>query len=252
LVRDILAWAQAHQIVDSGEKNAMSENISRALWDGAAWKTPYRPNLTEEEKVPGLSRLWSEVKFNFANFDLAPALDWDRLYLAYLPKVRQTKSTLEYYRVLMELCAKLKDSHTNVYVPDELSDEAYSRPAIRTLLIEDRVFIWCVLDQKLKQNGIEPGLEIVEIGGVPVKRYAAQRVMPYQSASTPQDLAVRMFEYALLAGSAKEGVELSLGDGNGHTRKKTLPRLRKNARSSSPGRRHWSSSCCLATSVTSR
>src|SRR5215210_727589 len=79
-----------------------------------AFKSPYRENIGEDEKAAGLSRFWSEVKYNFANFDLVQGLDWDALHLEYLPKVRATKSTLEYYRVLTELCARLKDGHTNV------------------------------------------------------------------------------------------------------------------------------------------
>src|SRR5262245_64430078 len=98
-------------------------------------KTACRADLSENEKIAGLSKFWSEVRFNFANFDLIPTLDWDKLYLEYLPRVRQTKSTLEYYQVLSELCAKLKDGHTGVYFPDDLADETLARPLIATRLI---------------------------------------------------------------------------------------------------------------------
>jgi hypothetical protein len=50
-----------------------------------AFRTPFRENLSEDEKAAGLSRFWSEVRYNFANFDLVPGLDWDALYLEYLP-----------------------------------------------------------------------------------------------------------------------------------------------------------------------
>src|SRR4051812_37493908 len=92
----------------------------------SAFKTPFRENIGDDEKAAGLSRFWSEVKYNFANFDLVPGLEWDALYLEYLPRVRATKSTLEYYRVLTELCARLKDGHTNVVPPAELTDELYA------------------------------------------------------------------------------------------------------------------------------
>jgi len=41
------------------------------------WKTSDRAGLTEDEKVAGLSKLWSEVKYNFGYFDRVPDLDWD-------------------------------------------------------------------------------------------------------------------------------------------------------------------------------
>jgi carboxyl-terminal processing protease len=207
------------------EKSNANGKMQKALWDGAALSTPFRENLSDDEKVAGLSRFWSEVKFNFANFDLVPGLDWDALYLSYLPKVRETKSTLEYYRLLMEFCAQLKDGHTNVTPPEQLMGEVYSRPLIRTRLIEGHVIVIRVQDDLLQRDGLVLGLEVLEINSIPVKQYAEQRVMPFQSASTKQDLEVRGYEYALLAGSSKEPVEILFQDSAGQTFKKVLRRL---------------------------
>lgn len=207
------------------DKASANGRMQKSLWDGAALSTPYRENLSEDEKIAGLSRFWSEVKFNFANFDLVPELDWDALYLAYIPKVRETKSTLEYYRLLMELCAKLKDGHTNVTPPEQLMGEFYSRPLIRTRLIEGHVIVINVQDDLLQRDGIVPGLEVLEINSIPVKQYAEQRVMPFQSASTKQDLEVRGYEYALFAGSSREPLEVLFQDSTGQPFKRILKRL---------------------------
>lgn len=212
------------------EKAESNRKAQQARWNSPAMKTPYRENLSDDEKVAGLSKFWSEVKYNFANFDLVPDLDWDALYLAYLPKVRQTKSTAEYYRVLTELCARLKDGHTNVNAPAELSEEFYAYPDVRTRLIEDKVLVVYVSDEKLQQEGVRPGVEVVEVNGRPVKQYAAERVMPYQSASTKQDLDVRTYEYSLLTGSAKEPLEVVFQDEKGRVFRKTLPRMSYRAR----------------------
>ena len=93
------------------------------FWNSPALATPFKENLSEEEKIAGLVRFWSEVKYNFAWFERGPDLDWDAKMLEYLPRVRATKSTLEYYRVMMEFAALLKDGHTNVYPPRELQDD---------------------------------------------------------------------------------------------------------------------------------
>lgn len=202
-----------------------AQSRQERFWNSPALRTPYQPTLSEDEKVAGLSRLWAEAKYNFAYFDLVPDLDWDRLYVESLPRVRQTKSTLEYYRVLMEIVARLKDGHSNVNVPEPLVEEVYARPLIATRLIEDRVLIRRVIDDKLASQGIVPGVEILAVDGVPVREYAERRVAPYQSASTKQDLAVRMYEYALLAGAAKSPVELTLRDAGGAVFQRTLPRV---------------------------
>lgn len=201
------------------------------FWNSPALVTPYRENLSEEEKVAGLSKLWAEAKFNFAYFHLVPQLEWDAEYLAYLTRVRETRSTLEYYRVLMSFYAKLQDGHTNVSAPSELTNAMFARPALRTRLVEDKVLLLAIFDEQLRRLGLAIGQELLEIDGVPVKQYAAARVSPYQCASTPQDLDVRTFEYALLNGAVQDSVHLTLQAGNGKIFKRTVARLTREARS---------------------
>ncbi len=52
----------------------------KSFWDSDTFKTPYQQNITENEKIAGLSKFWSEVKYNFVNFDLVPSLNIDSLY----------------------------------------------------------------------------------------------------------------------------------------------------------------------------
>ncbi len=101
---------------ETKQKNKSPEVFwnKKAFWNSPAQSTPYSENISDDEKIAGLSEFWSEVKYNFANLDLVPGLDWDALYLAYLPRVKQTKSTREYYSVLQEMCARLKDGHNLV------------------------------------------------------------------------------------------------------------------------------------------
>jgi C-terminal processing protease CtpA/Prc len=205
-------------------ERAAAATRSKKLWSSPALATPYREVLPEDERIAGLSQLWSEVKLNFANFDLVPDVDWDALYLASLPRVRQTRSTLEYYRVLMGVVAKLKDGHTNVYPPAELWDEMMARPALFTGLIEGRVVITRVLDASLAAAGLGVGVEVVAIDGIPVKTYGEERVAPYQSASTPQDREVRTYTYSLLAGPVSVPVKLALRTVSGKTIELSVPR----------------------------
>ncbi len=212
------------------ERIATKEKRLNRLWNSPALNIPYAENISEDAKVAGLSKFWSEVKFNFANFDLVPDLDWDALYLEYLPKVRATKSTLEYYRVLTELCARLNDGHTNIYEPDELDDQLYAKPAVGIRLIEGRVILRLVFDPALVADGVTPGLEILAVDGLPVKEYAAKFVAPYLCVSTPQDRESRLYSATLLNGPVNKPVELTLRDASGKEFKKTLPRLAIKAR----------------------
>lgn len=134
------------------------------FWDSSALDTAFRENFSQSEKLAGLGKFWSEVKYNFAFPDRLVALDWDKLYLDSIPKVIATKSTEEYYAELMRLCARLQDGHTNVYPPEQLDTSA--KPPIRTGLVQNRVMILEATSASLEQTGIRPGIEILSVDGV--------------------------------------------------------------------------------------
>ncbi len=191
------------------------------LWETAAFRTPFQENLTDTEKIAGLSKFWSEVKYNFIYTDKLRALDWDKQYFDYIPRILATKSTAEYYQVLRELCAKLEDGHTNVYPPSQLPLMA---PAMRTALIENRVFITAVPSPALRAGGFVPGSEITSIDGVPAVEYGRTKVMPYVSSSTPQDRDQRSFGFELLRGPRGSTVRLGLTLPSGEKKEHALER----------------------------
>lgn len=205
-------WAS---VVRATETLAASD---RRIWGGAAFETPYRDELSEAERIAGLARYWAEVRSNFAFFDQVPELDWDAAFLETLPRVRAAASTADYYRVLQALNARLRDGHTNVYPPEELWERVYSKPGLRTARVEGRVLVTRVIDPALAEAGLEPGLEILAIDGEPVEAYAERAVRPYQAASTPQDLEVRVYGYALLAGASGTPVDLEVENAAGERR----------------------------------
>jgi carboxyl-terminal processing protease len=195
------------------EKMKTLTAADRKRWANPTLVTPYRENLSEEEKIAGLSRVWSEVRYNFANFDLIPDVDWDALYLAAIPRVRATKSTLEYYNVLIELVAKLRDGHTGAWPPKDLQDRVWAIPAMRQRMIDGRIMVTAVGEGA----PVNVGDEILEVDGRPWKEHAAAHVIPYLSASTPQDLDNRTGTN-LLEGAAGTNATLKVRDAGGAMR----------------------------------
>jgi C-terminal processing protease CtpA/Prc len=211
-------WQQLLRHMEKGQLDAQEQ--ATEIWDTASLGTPFKSQLSDEEKIAGLSKMWSEVKYNFAFPERLARVDWDNLYLQCIPKVLATKSAYDYYRVLAELCARLRDSHTNVYPAPEL----FGFVGLRTRLSEGRLMVLQVWDPELRDQGIEPGMELVEIDGQPFREYAARNVAPYQSASTPQDLDVRTFEYFLLSGAPGQPVKLTLLNAEGRRITRTVRR----------------------------
>lgn len=197
--------------------------IGGALYDGKVLAGAYKPTLTSAERAAGVSLFWTQVRADFAFFDNVPDLDWGQTYLDFLERVAKTSSTEDYYRVLMQLAPLLKDGHTNIYPPDDISNKFYSRPPLRTELIEDRVLVTRVDSRKLAAL-VSVGEEIVEIDGIPVRRYVEQYVDPFVSSSTPQDRKVRQYTYQLLQGDESKAVRLRLKSRTGVGREVSLPR----------------------------
>ena len=194
-----------------------------SLWDMTALIRPARP-LSEALRIAGLSLFWSEVRYNFAHFDHVPDLNWNKTYLEFLPKVIKAKTLHDYYGVLMQLAPLLHDAHTNIYPPKSIQDQFFASPPIATALIQNHVVITWVADRALAKKGVRVGDEILSVDGLAVRRYAREYVKPYVSSSTPQDLAVRLYGYQLLAGDHARPVTLGLKSSSGKIFTATLSR----------------------------
>jgi carboxyl-terminal processing protease len=197
--------------------------LPERLYKTPAIATPYKEVLTTEEKVAGLSLFWAEARSNFAHFDHVPHLAWDQVYMDYLTKVIAAPTTRDYYLVMTQLAPLLQDGHTNIYMPDELSEQFYAGPPLRAVLVEDKVLVQHIGSEALKSR-VRVGEEIVAIDGLPVRQYAEQRVAPFVSASTPQDKALRTYTYQLLAGDRSKPVTLRLRSADGAERNEVLER----------------------------
>ena len=200
------------------------------LWSSPVWNSAYAEQLSEDDRVAGLSRFWSEVKYNFVYTDKLLDLDWDAVFLRYLPKVRAAKNTADYYKVLMEMCALLQDGHTNVVAPAAVFNDVWGMVPLRAALMEDKVIITEVLDPTLRERGILPGHQILSADGQDIKTYVRKEVAPYISASTPQDLNTRLYNYFLLFGALDTPVKMLVADPQGKTISIDVKRINTMAR----------------------
>ena len=178
------------------------------------------PNeLSNEEKIFGLSKFWQEVNYNYIYFNEINQLEWNKLYKQYIGAVQETENDYEYYRLLQKFCAYLKDGHTNVWFPEEMRDSIFNTNfgAYRFFLtnIDGKAIITRVNESKKKDIPI--GTEIVSVNGMETPKYIHEYVLPYISASTDhvrQDLAVKY----MLEGYVETKYELGLKLPGGKTK----------------------------------
>jgi carboxyl-terminal processing protease len=179
---------------------------------------------TTEQKIWGLMTVWSEAKFNFPFFDQRPGLNWDEKVREYIPKVIATGDMDAYYDVLCEFAALLKDGHTAVYRPGAFINPAFDWPPLEVQVVGGKYIVARIEKSiELRKNRIYPGLEIVEIEGVPADSYFQAHVVRYQSWGTRQaDEAISI--YRLLMGPKGTVVNLKVKDLNGRERAVRLTR----------------------------
>ncbi len=190
------------------ERMSKATAAQNARWGDAAFATPYAANISDAEKVAGLSELWAQAKYGFANFWHVPQLNWDQTYLDYIPKVLATHSTCAYYRVLQRFYVLLKDGHSAVFLPKVCYDNL-NILFLRTRLVDGHVLIVGFRNSTFNRQGLRPGDEIVTIDSQPATVWAEHHVAPFISASTSQNLNIQVYDYNLFG--APVGTTFTLG-----------------------------------------
>ncbi len=181
------------------------------------------PRLTAEQRVEAFTRLWSTAKFNFANFDLVPELNWDNVLSEYLPKVIADQSNDAYILLLQKCIGLLKDGHTSV--GSSWGNGLPSAcPPLRIRSVGGKAIVTELAEtEEIKASGIKPGDEITHVGGRPVQELLEQDIYPYISASTPQGRDLKAYP-RILQGPKESKVSLSVKTLEGATRKVSLTR----------------------------
>lgn len=220
----LLGVASAHAQTPQPSRKEQFEHDGIIWGSAAVWGAPFQEDISEDLKLAGLARFWMEVKVNFPHFAEISELDWDKTYLEFIPRVRATKSTYEYYRVLQQMCALLKDAHSDVFMPKALGERMEATPPLRLELIENRVFVTRVESKSLESAGVTAGLEVLKIDGLPVHEYADKNRRPYIASNSPQHVEVKVFSYGLLAGPREKPVTVEFRAKDGTVFSKQIAR----------------------------
>lgn len=151
-------------------------------------------NLSQEEKIYGLSKFWSEASYNFVYFERT-GINWDSVYETFIPKVIHTKNTWQYYQVLKKFAALLKDGHTSIQEPRNL----YIASICKWIYIENSQHHFFVTNiGRQDSNKVPIGSELLKVNGIPVNAYVKKYLFPIIAASDDQELwngAARMMFY---------------------------------------------------------
>lgn len=201
--------------------SAAYANFYANLWEKISFETitcmPFREDLTTEEKLGGLSKCWAEAKYNFANFDLIPQLNWDSLYTAFIPKVMAAKTMADYYHSLQNFYQHLRDGHTSINLPYNYRKSFNGSLPLQIRWIENRALVVENNSSRAGEKDIKAGAELIGINGQPLQQYIQNNVSPYLHFSTPQDSTERIYRYELFTAKAGDQWRLTFRLAGGKT-----------------------------------
>ncbi len=145
------------------------------------------PNeLSNTDKIYGLSKFWQEVNYNFVYFNNVSKVKWENEYKKLIAEVQETENDYEYYRLLQKYCAFLKDGHTNVYFPKEINEQLtftdFGEYKFHLSNIDGKAVITKI--NLSKKSELPIGTEVLKVNGYTTSYYISEFVKPYISSST--------------------------------------------------------------------
>ena len=135
-------------------------------------------NITDEQKIYELSKIWKEAAYNFAFWDKVD-IDWDEEYRKTLVRVLETKDIYDYYNELSRFVALLGDGHTSVSFPREMVQDPkyFSMFPVYLHKFDDKITVLLVTEE-LKND--VPLLSILKkVDGVDIDEYVREKCHPY-------------------------------------------------------------------------
>ena len=130
--------------------------------------------LTDEEKIYGLSLIWQEVNYNFAYLE-DYKLDWDSVYIANIPKVVAAKNLTEYYSILSSIINSFHEGHTTVRLPLEVQN-MYGYVPISISYINGKYYVTRFSSEY--KDKISIGSVLTSVNGYDVDDYYDRFVFP--------------------------------------------------------------------------
>jgi carboxyl-terminal processing protease len=153
-------------------------------------------------------------------------LDWQAKRATFRPAAARAANTHEFYEVLRQMIASLKDAHTRVYSPDEKFDWWSPRFVTVGLTIREvqgaPTVIYVDPNSAAAKTDIQQGDVIASIDNLPVAEFIAHRM---RSAGLADDTYYRFRTVAtLFDGAAGTRVKVGWTTRNGKQKSATLPR----------------------------
>jgi carboxyl-terminal processing protease len=128
-----------------------------------------RMNLSKAEYVESFDILGEAIDRTYSFFD-HKGIDWQEVQIRYRPKVRDVKSTEEFYRLLYEFIRELNDCHSWLCNYREGLNHPGFSPQVSTCIVDNKAVITEVNEgSEAYGKGLRRGSVIIEVDGLSVE-----------------------------------------------------------------------------------
>jgi len=152
--------------------------VARAVRDGSALVS----TATVEGRLAVFDDVWETIQDRYYDPKFH-GIDWQAKRTTFRPVAARAGNTLEFYDVLRQMIASLRDAHTRVYSPDEKFDWWSPRFVTVGLTIREveraPTVIQVEADSAASKTDIRQGDVIVSVDDVPVAQFVAQRLRTF-------------------------------------------------------------------------
>jgi len=156
-------------------------------------------HLTREERLLGLFKVWSVVRYLYPHLELCD-IDWHSCLPEWIPRIEEADTPVDYVRTLRMLTAHLHDNNIFYFYPDLPEPQALP---VGFGWVERKVIVTDVLEPGV---GLEIGDELVEFDGKTVPELIAEHRLQF-SYSTEGAFYRHMAE---MLGFGTAGAEVKL------------------------------------------
>ncbi|RBP35320.1 C-terminal processing protease CtpA/Prc [Roseimicrobium gellanilyticum] len=111
-------------------------------------------------------------------------VDWAAVKVECTRAAKNVKTDEEHLKLVMRLIGQLRDGHagirdSKVKWPDESQGRKYSGPGIMLLISEGKVYVSAAYD-RVAEQGLGPGAEVVKVDGMPAMEWLRKRAKEKQ------------------------------------------------------------------------
>lgn len=163
-------------------------------------------------RLLALFRYWSVIHYYFPYKSLIGE-DWKGVLKEFIPKVVKAEDETAYTLVMLELIARVHDTHANIWGGNPVLNKYYGQftGPVQVDFVQEEAVVTGYHDEALgKEAGLEPGDLITGINGRPVKEIVRDRLKYTPASNYPtqlRDIAAKLLRTnePTLAVTAKRG-----------------------------------------------